>query len=235
MKKNIFIVLLVILFFVSKAQSSIMGSPHDVNVMRNTNEELQVCAMCHTPHSKIEITPLWNRNQPPQSYTIYESPSFDMEAEEVLQLPSSQCMTCHNGVSSNLVNYPGPGSNMDTSYDIINNDPLFSSYSNMGSNLKNNHPVSFIYAPTRDVDNNGFPESRKVGTSRKAIVGSRGVYPLYGPNDNHFECSTCHDVHDTVEYPGKEINDGKSSGRQIFFLRADNTGSRMCTDCHTNR
>jgi hypothetical protein len=230
------IILLLLTFVFTNAHAVISGSPHDVNVMRESTGELQTCAMCHTPHSNIEKPPLWNRDQPSQNYMVYESPSFDMYTGQVLQAPSTYCMTCHNGVSSTLVNYPGAGSTAGPDYDLGNNDPVFSNFTNMGVNLKNNHPVSFIYNPSIDDDDNGFPEPKADGPGgRKAIVGKKGIYPLYGNRQDHFECSTCHDVHDTVEYPGKEITDGKSSGKQIFFLRADNSGSGMCIDCHTNR
>jgi hypothetical protein len=229
------IMLLLLTFIFTDAHATLSGSPHDVNVMRKATGELETCAMCHTPHSSIEAPPLWNRNQPPENYTLYESSTFDMNAGQALQAPSTHCMTCHNGVSSTLVNYVGPGSNTNTDYDIGNNDPLFSNFTNMGINLKNNHPVSFTYDPADDMDNNGFPSSQSLGPGRKAIIGSFGRYPLYGANSNQFECSTCHDVHNTVEYPGKEITDGKSSGKQVYFLRAGNSGSQMCTDCHTNR
>ena len=54
---------------------------------------------------------------------------------------------------------------------------------------------------------------------------SRSTYPLYGPGTTaapttQFECATCHAVHDTVAYPGKQMVGGKSVGTQVFFLRA---------------
>ncbi|RJQ15124.1 MAG: hypothetical protein C4560_10980 [Nitrospiraceae bacterium] len=236
--KGIIYILLLLVFAFSDAGAGVIGTPHDVNVMRHGNKRLETCAMCHTPHSRpLESPPLWNRNQPSQGYTMYESPSYDMDEAKTLQPPSTYCMTCHNGVSSTLVNYPGRGSNFtDPAYNINNGDPLFSDFTRLGLDLKNNHPVSFTYEPADDVDNNGFPAPQPLGSGeRKAIIGSQGKYPLYGTNGDQFECATCHDVHDTVDYPGKEITNGESSGTQVFFLRADNSGSKMCTDCHTNR
>ena len=48
-------------------------------------------------------------------------------------------------------------------------------------------------------------------------------------------CATCHAVHDTVAYPGKQMVGGKSVGTQVLFLRRDNAESAMCADCHVNR
>jgi len=87
----------------------IAGTPHDVTVM--TGEAgLEPCAMCHSPHSGTGDYPLWNRDQAAQTYTLYDSPSYDMNEDKQPQAPSSLCLVCHNGVFSSLVNYPGPGS-----------------------------------------------------------------------------------------------------------------------------
>jgi hypothetical protein len=75
---------------------------------------------------------------------------------------------------------------------------------------------------------------RSVPNYRFAIPGNlTGTsYFLYGDatagNSNWFECATCHSVHDLVEYEGK-------GEYQVYFLRADNSGSQMCLDCHANR
>ena len=90
-------------------QPGILGTPHDVEVITGESG-LEPCAMCHTPHSGTGQYPLWNRDQGPQTYTTYDSPSFDMnDFNTGPQEPSSLCLVCHNGVFSSLVNYPGPG------------------------------------------------------------------------------------------------------------------------------
>ena len=223
----------------------VQGTPHDVNVMKDTTG-LEICAMCHTPHTQATTLqyPLWNRSQTAQSYQMYASKTFDMtDGATAPQGVSALCMVCHNGVLSSLVNYPGPGSTANTMYNFINNDPaLQSGQSNLGLDLRGEHPISFQYNATtilEDSDNNGFPapEAYGTGANRKAVkgTGSGIYYPLYGDNNDQFECATCHAVHHTVEYPGPAMENGKSAGTQVYFLRNDNTGSRMCTDCHTKR
>ena len=220
----------------------IMGTPHDVQVITGESG-LESCAMCHSPHSGTGEYPLWNRDQGPQSYTMYNSPSFDMnDFNTGPQAPSSLCLVCHNGVFSALVNYPGPGSHTNENYDYEMN-PTF--WAMLDLDLSNEHPLSFTYDPAKDnsQDNNGFPPATPCPDApwRSWIVGSSGgVYPLYGPGTtlaptSQFECSTCHAVHDTVAYPGKQMVGGKSVGQQAFFLRADNSESKMCADCHVNR
>ncbi len=221
----------------------ILGTPHDVQVI--TGEAgLEPCVMCHTPHSGTGDYPLWNRDQGPQTYTMYNSSSYDMnEFNTSPQSPSSLCLVCHNGVFSSLVNYPGPGSHSNENYDYEMN-PTF--WAMLDTDLTNEHPISFTYNPALDSsqDNNGFPDAA-IGSSspwRAWIPGDQGslTYPLYGsgtitaPTDQ-FECATCHAVHDTVAYPGKQMVGGKSVGSQVFFLRTSNAGSALCDDCHINR
>lgn len=219
----------------------IMGTPHDVQVM--TGEAgLEPCAMCHSPHSGTGDYPLWNRDQGPQTYTMYNSPSYDMnDMNTGPQAPSSLCLVCHNGVFSSLVNYPGPGSHSNENYDYEMN-PMF--WAMLDTDLSNEHPISFTYDPSDDnsQDNNGFPAAVPCGDApwRQWINAATANYPLYGPGTTlspttQFECATCHAVHDTVAYTGKQMVGGKSVGSQVFFLRADNTASAMCADCHVNR
>jgi hypothetical protein len=223
-------------------QPGIQGTPHDVQVITGESG-LEPCAMCHTPHSGTGDYPLWNRDQGPQSYTMYDSPSFDMNDHNTApNAPSSLCLVCHNGVFSSLVNYPGPGSATNENYDYEMN-PMF--WAMLDTDLTNDHPISFTYTPSKDSsqDNNGFPDPQPCPDAlwRQWIPGSNGShYPLYGPGTvasptTQFECATCHAVHDTVPYPGKQMVGGKSVGTQVFFLRRDNSGSAMCADCHRNR
>jgi hypothetical protein len=216
----------------------VYGTPHDVQVITGESG-LEPCAMCHSPHSGTGDYPLWNRDQGAQTYKLYDSSSFDMRASQTQPTaPSSLCLVCHNGIFSSLVNYPGPGSHTNENYDYQMN-PTF--WAMLDTDLSNEHPIAFTYDPTLDntQDNNGFPESLPCPEApwRGWIYTPVGNYPLYGTNNptDKFECSTCHAVHDTVAYVGKQMVGGKSVGSQVFFLRADNSGSAMCASCHRNR
>lgn len=200
--------------------SSVIDTPHDLAP--------EPCAMCHTPHHATGQYPLWNRLQEAQSYTVYDSPTFDMgPAANPPQAPSSLCLVCHNGVLSGLVNYPGPCSVTDPIYDLE-----ISGCADLGTDLSNDHPISFTYeggAGGPDVDGNNFPAATNMPGSltRMGIPGSISstMYPLYGSGYDQFECATCHSVHNTATYPGQ-------GDYQVYFLRNDNTGSTLCLDCH---
>lgn len=204
--------------------ASIIGTPHDIGAP-------EPCAVCHTPHSGTGQYPLWNRTQTDVQYSMYTSATFDMGPAESSgpRVPSSLCLVCHNGVASQLVNYPGPCSTPDGAYDL-----MISGCADLGNQLSDDHPVSFNYVETKDQDNDGFPGTiNTLGVGdRQWVDGTSAQYPLYGDpatsEYNHFECSTCHSVHNTETYPGQ-------GDYQVYFLRADNTGSAMCLDCHANR
>ncbi|MBI4653498.1 MAG: hypothetical protein HY752_00625 [Nitrospirae bacterium] len=245
MKKLLSVVTLLLAMGIATVVWAIIeGTPHDVAVMRNlgAGAEIERCAMCHTPHAGSGQYPLWNRSQTDQTYAMYSSPTFNMAIAAGDTIGSSNyatynCMVCHNGIASTLVNYPGSQSTANTNYDF--SSALLRSVSNLGLSMQNDHPVGFTYNPTVDDENNGFRAAENYGSSGKAIFGARGTYPLYtetgntGPY-NQFECATCHSVHDTVDYAGKSMQNGVSVGT-VYFLRGDNTSSGMCIDCHVNR
>jgi len=220
------------LVFGAEVHPGIKDTPHDVYNMTG-DSTLEPCAMCHTPHSGSGDYPLWNRAVPGVVYDMYSSPSYDMNEGKQPGSPSSLCLACHNGVYSSLVNYPGPGSIDNANYDYEMNPGLWAM---LGTDLTNDHPVSFSYMPSMDQDVNNFPAAVTDDTGRQwipdVVAGNR--YPLYG-DGKQFECATCHAVHDTVQYNGKRFTGGKSVGTQVFFLRQDNSGSKMCADCHLGK
>jgi len=210
--------------------ASVMGTPHELAA--------EPCAMCHTPHHATGQYPLWNRLQvlPADAYLMYDSITFDMGEDPRNQPrpPSTLCLTCHNGIASSLVNYPGPCSETDTSYDLE-----ISGCADLDTDLTDDHPISFDYtdagiAADNILDKNGFPPAQPIvlGSTRLAIPGTSGVlYPLYGSGiDNRwFECATCHSVHHVEpDYDPVATN-------QVYFLRHDNTESELCRDCHVNK
>jgi len=257
MKKVLLLVLTLSLAFgiatllnASQNEPGVENTPHDVRVFTGENN-LEPCAMCHTPHSGTGDYPIWNRDQAAQTYVMYASPTFDMKITQASQpqAPSSLCLVCHNGVFSELVNYPGPGSHVNEDYDYQMNAFFWAM---LDTDLHDDHPISFTYYPEStglDADHNNLPDPVRCGTSLaprrcipsfdKAFGGLTGFigYPLYGSQWDQFECATCHSVHDTVQYETgvKTLVGGKSVGTQVFFLRRDNTQSNMCGDCHKNR
>ena len=193
--------------------ASLQCSPHDVT----TNQ----CDMCHLYMEGNGEIPLWDSSHQPVSYLSYDSLSHDMENSRELQSPTLLCLGCHNGIFSNLTINSTSG--FDEPDDILPVNDV---------DLRNNHPVGFIYDPSRDIDNNRFPKVTLMPekTDRKAVHGpTTGIYyPLYGLNQDRFECITCHNPH-------YSSNASVTGIYQATLLRTENTRSSMCRDCHQNK
>lgn len=248
-KLLIIFTLLMLTIIATAAWAVIEGTPHDVAVMRDlgAGSDIEKCAMCHTPHAGMGQYPLWNRGSTESvTFDLYASPTYDMNDNAISAdaYATYNCLVCHNGISSTLANYPGPKSPVNANYNFSSGD-LDDPYtmitgSKVGGGFAggvagaSDHPVSFTYDPTLDDEDNGFKDSEAYG-SGQAIFGARGTYPLYSSASDQFECATCHAVHDTVNYSGKLMTDGESSGTQVYFLRGDNSASGMCKDCHAKR
>lgn len=229
-----FLVAAMVIGVATMVSARIASSPHDIAA--------EPCAMCHTPHNAGGQYPLWNRAQADVVYTMYSSNSFDMgNANGSLATPSKLCLVCHNGNLSTLINYPGPCSSVDPSYDYDMPDGSCAQLGNGSGtgiahdDLSNDHPISFTYIPLQDseIDNNGFPTIDNTTFAGRAFIPGEytGTYYKLYSNEHgtdQFECGTCHDVHDGADYPDKGTY-------QVYFLRHDNTGSALCMDCHVNK
>jgi hypothetical protein len=201
------------------ASGSIEGSPHDLSTKQ--------CGICHTDKSETGQNPLWEVQQGFKTFTIYNFKNTDISGSQQDRSLSSFCLGCHNGIFSKFIKNREPGLTSDMDY-----DESFDDLPNNENNPWDNHPVHFIYNPRNDVDNNNFPKAVSMPgkLNNKAIHGkdTGTYYPLYGTNQDQFECKTCHVAHDPVDQPimGKNQN---------HLLRADNKNSSMCRDCHRNK
>lgn len=224
MKRLIIVSLMLVLVMAGAAFAGVSGTPHQIVAGG------EVCVGCHTPHGAVASTngPLWNRSQDAQTYTPYASATFEMDAIAVsITAPQSiACLTCHNGVASNIVNAPGPGNVGGAAYNIAagqiaNWDASPNAFANIGTDLTNDHPIGFTYNPGIDSQLNTFPALVGAGNSKQ--VGATGMWVYSNTNADAMECATCHDVH----------NQAVPTQSPVYFLRMANTGSAMCLACHT--
>lgn len=157
------------------------------------------CMVCHTPHTTSSATaPLWNHDLSTQTFTMYTSDTYDGGVVAGPDGESLVCLSCHDGQTA-LDSYGGSVGSTTMS-DITLSNPN----SILGLDLRNDHPVSFLYATSEAADNTLFP-STNAGVA--ALLRSGKV-----------QCASCHDPHGV---PGL-----------AKFLRVDNTGSALCTTCH---
>ena len=194
------------MYLVATATSAgtIVGSEHD---FRNSgwNDTGEICVVCHAPHNNqnAEGELLWNHDESiVDPYIVYDSPTFDQTAANPPSGASKLCLSCHDGTVA-LDSFGGA-----TGTNFISGSSL------VGTDLSNDHPISFPYVVGAAEELN--PVSAPVAYSD----GTSGIISdlLFG---TEVECSSCHDVHNTKIGP---------AGEKLVLV--DNIGSALCLTCH---
>jgi predicted CXXCH cytochrome family protein len=214
-------------FIGSAGGASIVGSRHDLS----TGSTTQICEFCHTPHyasTNLPGTPLWNRAETTQGFTLYGSATMNMSVSQP-NVISRLCLSCHDGVNAyTMVN----GNSVSTKHDLVkppgHPPPDTTSYPNcerchsdiysgrprtlvIGTNLSNDHPISMMY-PTAAQD----PDFHAPPNAASGWGGlSQNDVKLFAGS---VECGSCHNVHDP--------------GAGLKFLRKSNAASTLCLTCH---
>jgi predicted CXXCH cytochrome family protein len=214
----------------------IQGGPHDLSngsAVRNTDATIagQSCIFCHTPHGGSNTIPLWNRTAPTgATYQLYTSSTTaaTTTAAQVAASVSGACLSCHdgtiamdvlvdvNGVAGPSVAFTQQGTAKAT-YTGTGGNTMGGGLPFLGSDLRNDHPVSIVYETARAANSTEFVT--QVVSGQRITVGSSNPLPLYGATGATatVECASCHNAH----------NNSLGS-----FLRKANTSSAICLSCH---
>jgi hypothetical protein len=222
-----------------RAQSvnkGIEGSIHDFSTNSSWNTRKGVCSACHSAHNTDvnQIAPLWAHATSVGPFTPYTSPTFNAGPHQ----PSGHslaCLSCHDGTVA---------INQSISGILGTNGPVFIDPSaQIGPDLHNTHPISFIYDSALAAADGGLedPAVYKIGDPKTALTLSVAPVPpswsgtsLTGKTINEallhggkMECSSCHDVH-------KQEGSAPSSGILVRISGNDSTGrgSTLCRTCH---
>jgi predicted CXXCH cytochrome family protein len=175
----------------------------------------EICVYCHTPHGGQTNAPLWNRQFTTSSFTMYNdatggSSQLDMTFESQPTGVSLACLSCHDGTIGIDVVINKPNSSTATSLnqtltDIYGGvDP--DSLKILGTDLRNDHPISMVYDPSLDDQFNTIASIQSAGLKLFSDAS----------NTNKVECATCHNPHT----------------KNATFLRIDNAASALCITCH---
>ena len=155
----------------SFAQTGISATPHNLTSTgpagankQSTTE--QICVFCHTPHAANTAVsaPLWNKNNPATSYSVYSTANSSTIDGNVLAVGSvsAACLSCHDGTQAmdNIINAPGSGgyaatgggadglgyawtgSRVDPTGKMTNAGGFIA---NLGADLTNDHPIGIQY------------------------------------------------------------------------------------------
>ena len=197
---------------------TIEGSPHDFRAGFSTGwvTTTEICVVCHAPHNKPmgdgSTGLLWNRNfATTTTYVTYSNSDTMVVDPGQPGGVSKLCLSCHDGtVAIDQFGAETSGVNFLTSSDAAY----------VGTDLSNDHPISFAY-PTTNAST-GDPELHVKTTAMPAAWGGSGTPSideamLIGGN---VECASCHDVHNTNTVASTNL------------LLVSNTGSALCLTCH---
>jgi len=230
------------------------------------------------PTGTAIAAPLWNRNldyQNSTGYVLYDN-TWSFSFEGTLNDPSKPtgysrlCLSCHDGTIAigSVVNKPGsggfPGSpefyapttdalgigTMATQPGAIGSGVLSGDTRVLGTNLQNDHPISFLFdttlatiTDTELVDPGPPPATLNAVTPLAPAGGYRTGVKRYGNTANplifqNVQCTSCHNPH-AVTYPkflrASRFQDASESG----FLPNNGggptpaTGQIICLYCHS--
>lgn len=205
------------------SQASIIASGHHRFNTWNpsgANPNGEYCIVCHTPHNAdatVAGSPLWNHKVTTASYTLYNSATLKATMGQP-DGPSKLCLSCHDGT----VGTQAFGAQRDNAALLG-----FSATSkkNLGTNLANDHPVSFEYLPGLLADD---PELNDPATSLSGVPGKSGTIDEDMLRNHKVQCITCHDIHNPAQY----INPTTHLATYSKLLKKSNLGSALCLTCH---
>jgi hypothetical protein len=195
--------------------AGIQGSVHDFSLFPAIAGG-QICLPCHTPHNGelVENAPLWNHELSTAMYNLYSTPSMDAVVNQPTGA-SKLCLSCHDGT----VAVDSFGGEMGVNFiDAFNAD------ANLGTDLSNDHPISFVYNSDLAATDPGLfdPDVKQVtiGSGTYSRTGSISEVMLA---DNVLQCQACHSVHNDF-VAGTQISDA--------LLKITIGGSELCLACH---
>ena len=157
---------------------SVLYSKHNLSVtgtgLIKATIEQPVCRFCHTPHREGQAQPLWQASRR-SLYTTYDSSTLVAEVGQPTGV-SRLCLACHDGtialgMSQNKINTASFRGGMDR----IPRGP-----SNLGLDLSDDHPISFVYDSSLAARNGqlAYPTSLRGTPVRLDYEESAPVYEL---------------------------------------------------------
>jgi predicted CXXCH cytochrome family protein len=139
--------------------------------------ESQVCIFCHAPHNTQGVRPLWNRELPASTYTIYRSSTLDAQPGQPTG-SSKLCLSCHDGTIALGSVLSRPDQIRMTGGDFIP-----AGLTNLGTDLSDDHPISFYYT-------SGIAASDRQLVSPSALPRETKL-----DASGQLQCTSCHDPH----------------------------------------
>jgi len=183
---------------------SIVYSKHNLSASSpnkiRARKETEICIFCHTPHNATSDAPLWNRYDSGAVYTPYSSTTTKAKIGQPTGA-SKLCLSCHDGT----VALGKVRSRPDEIPFVGGIFRMPAGASNLGTDLSDDHPVSFRYDTALAKENGQLVDPGHL---------TGGVHL---DNRGELQCTSCHNAHDD---------------RYGNFLVRDNRASALCITCH---
>lgn len=192
--------------------AGISGSVHDFSTSPFSGG--QICLPCHAPHNVATpvIPPLWNHELTTATYTVYSSPTLDAGPLGQPGGSSLLCLSCHDGTVA-----------VD-SFGGATGTTFISGPSNLGTDLTNDHPISFTYNTALATLDGGLwdPAITNVTIGSGGFVRT-GTIQNVMLQDDQLQCASCHDVHNDFVAAG-------IGGDPLLLI--SKLSSTICLACH---
>ena len=200
--KKLITILVLIGFSVLVESQSIVDTKHNLSItgpgtVKAVSEE-EICLFCHTAHNSVPQGPLWNRNNPGSTYTLYSSSTLKALPTQ----PSGSsilCLSCHDGTIA-----LGSVLSRSTTISFASAVNMPAGASNLSTDLRNDHPISFTYDAALAALNTKIKAPSALPTTIKL-------------ENNQLQCTSCHDPHKNL---------------YSDFLVASTQNGGLCNACH---
>ncbi|MDH5426342.1 MAG: hypothetical protein OEY29_15245, partial [Gammaproteobacteria bacterium] len=176
------IVIMILSSFWTLAYAGVLTTKHNLSSSGpgsiKASSEQQVCIFCHTPHSSVPASPLWNRSTPGSNYTPYSSSSIVASPGQPTGA-SLLCLSCHDGTIAigEILSQPDPIS-------MSGSSTVPQGASRLGTDLSDDHPISFVF-------NNNLANQRGELINPSNLTGLVKL-----DKSGQMQCTSCHDPHD---------------------------------------
>lgn len=199
---KLFLLHLLLTCFTTAFSQTIVTTKHNLSVTGTGTvkaaSESEICVFCHTPHNAAPQQPLWNHAVSGSVYTLYSSSTLNALPGQP-DGSSILCLACHDGTVAlgNVVARPSISFSGGVTTMPAGN-------SNLGTDLSNDHPVSFIYNAT-------------LATADGQLKAPASITPPVQLENTKLQCTSCHDPHNNVN---------------SSFLVTSSQTSTLCLSCH---
>ncbi|MCX6296741.1 MAG: hypothetical protein NTX97_11885 [Bacteroidetes bacterium] len=201
MKKILTLILLIAAPAIIISQS-IVTTKHNLSVggpgTVKATSETEICLFCHTNHNSAPASPLWNRKSSGAQYTLYSSSTMRALPGQ----PSGSsilCLYCHDGTVA-----LGSVLSRPQTISFSNTVAMPAGTSNLSTDLRNDHPISFLYDNELMKANGQLKDPTNLGSKVKL-------------QNSQLQCTSCHDPHVNINSD---------------FLVASTKNSNLCIICH---